>query len=112
MNRVGPDHAFSLDPTAWKKMIEDARILEMALGDGTKRVEANEVDARIVQRRALRFSRSLKAGSAITSNDLIALRPCPANGISPFNKDEVLGKVLLRDVDGDELVTKDLLTSS
>jgi N-acetylneuraminate synthase len=112
VNRVGPDHAFSLDPAAWKRMIEDARILEMALGDGTKRVEANEVDARIVQRRALRFSRSMNAGSAITSDDLIALRPCPANGISPFDKDKALGKILMRDVDGDELVTEDLLTNS
>ncbi len=112
VNRVGPDHAFSLDPEGWKKMIQDARILEMTLGDGTKRVEANEVEARIVQRRALRFTRSIKAGSVIRSDDLIALRPCPANGISPFSKVEVLGKVLLRDVDDDQLVTEDLLTNS
>jgi N-acetylneuraminate synthase len=112
VTRVGPDHAFSLDPTAWKKMVDDARILEMALGDGIKRVEENEVDARIVQRRALRFSRDIKAGTPIKSDDLIALRPCPATGISPFEKDEILGKRLLRDVQDDELVTSNLLADS
>ena len=106
VNRVGPDHAFSLDPTAWREMVTEARILEMALGDGIKKIESNEIEARIVQRRALRFSRDIKAGESIDVDDLMALRPCPADGIDPFDKEELIGKLLLKDVVTDDLVTR------
>jgi N-acetylneuraminate synthase len=41
-SRQGPDHGFSMDPTAWKDMVTAARQLELALGGADKRVEANE----------------------------------------------------------------------
>lgn len=47
----GPDHPFALDPQAWRSMVSDVRLLEAALGDGVKRVEANEEQTRIIQRR-------------------------------------------------------------
>jgi sialic acid synthase SpsE len=106
VNRVGPDHAFSLDPTAWREMVTEARILEMALGDGVKKVESNEIEARIVQRRALRFSKDIEAGETIEAHDLMALRPCPVDGIDPFDKEELIGKLLLKDVVRDDLVTR------
>jgi len=104
--RGGPDHAFSLDPKAWKKMVEETRILERCLGGGRKQVELNEEDARIVQRRALRYKRDLKAGSTIDWNDLVALRPCPVDGLDPFEKEDLIGKILARDVMSDQLTRK------
>lgn len=103
-SRSGPDHGFSLDPTDWKKMVDDVRLLESALGDGIKKVEFNEVDAQIVQRRALRFSRELPAGHRILKSDLIALRPIPKNGISPMRAEEVVGKITRNAVQNDDLV--------
>jgi sialic acid synthase SpsE len=104
-NRIGPDHAFSLDSLDWQRMVSDTRLLEAALGDGVKKVEGNEVDAQIVQRRALRFAKSLPAGHEISNADLIALRPIPNEGISPMLVNEILGKKISRSVDFDELVT-------
>lgn len=52
-NREGPDHAFAMDPGSWRKMVTDVRLLEAALGDGVKRVEDNEKETRIIQRRGL-----------------------------------------------------------
>ncbi len=103
-NRTGPDHAFSLDPSDWRRMVDETRILESALGDGKKKLESNEEQAQIVQRRALRFSRELKKDAIISQQDLIALRPIPADGISPMDTDKILGKRLVRDVSADELV--------
>ena len=105
-NRVGPDHGFSLDPISWKKMVEETRILERCLGNGHKRVEPNEVEARIVQRRALRFTRDIQAGATVSSDDVIALRPCPTDGIDPFDIDDVVGRKLVQEVSRDQLIRK------
>lgn len=105
-NRVGPDHGFSLDPITWKKMVEETRILERCLGNGHKRVEPNEVEARIVQRRALRFTRNMQAGATVSSDDVIALRPCPSDGIDPFDIDDVVGRKLVQEVSRDQLIRK------
>ena len=88
ISRPGPDHGFSLDPITWKQMVVDTRILERCLGSGIKKVESNEVETRIVQRRSLRFTRDLELGTKITDNDLIAVRPCPPNGIDPWEKSD------------------------
>lgn len=106
-SREGPDHGFSLDPKTWSAMVKETRLLERALGDGIKRIEANEVDSAIVQRRALRYGRDLKKGNKIERGDLIALRPCPANGLTPFEIDLLVGKFLKRDVSQDELTQLD-----
>ena len=107
ISREGPDHGFSLDPKTWSAMVKETRLLERALGDGVKRIEANEVDSAIVQRRALRYRRDLKKGNKIGREDLIALRPCPANGLTPFEIDSLIGKSLKRDVSQDELTQLD-----
>ena len=106
-SRKGPDHGFSLSPLDWKQMVEETRQLEAALGDGIKRVEPNEIESSVVQRRALRFCNSKSKGSLISENDLIAVRPCPIDGIPPYDVKKVLGKKLTKDVFPDELVTAD-----
>ena len=82
-SREGPDHKFSMDPVSWSEMIKRSRELECALGDGIKRVEPNERETWILQRRALRATKNLPAGSTICEENLIALRPCPEEGVIP-----------------------------
>jgi N-acetylneuraminate synthase len=90
-SREGPDHGFSLNPTTWRDMVDRARELELALGDGVKRIEANEIDASVVQRRCLRLTRDLPAGHVLTADDLEALRPRPEGSVEPYELDMVLG---------------------
>jgi len=89
--RVGPDHAFSMTPATWREMVDRARELEAALGDGVKRIEANERETVVLQRRCLRLTRDLAAGSVLTQNDLEALRPAPPGAIEPHQSSAVLG---------------------
>ena len=103
-SRSGPDHGFSLDPTTWREMVDTTRILERSLGDGTKRIEENEIEARIVQRRAYRYSRDIEAGYVITESDLIPLRPCPPDGVTPFQLDMVINRKLSKKMEHDQLV--------
>jgi N-acetylneuraminate synthase len=108
-SRVGPDHAFAMTPRTWREMVDAARATDAALGDGVKRVEPNERDSAVVQRRALRFTRDLPAGHRVGPEDVFPTRPCPPEGLPPHRVDDVLGRTLARDVAADTLVALDAL---
>ena len=94
--RVGPDHKFALNPVTWRDMVNATRELECALGDGVKRIEQNELETVVIQRRALRATKDLAAGTKLTASDLESLRPCPTNAVSPMQINDVLGKKLVK----------------
>ncbi len=102
--REGPDHAFAMNPHSWRDMVERAHELYDALGDGVKRVEKNEEEAAIVQRRALRYTRDMKSGETLAQRDLVPVRPIPQGGIPPYEVARVLGRGVGRDVQMDDLV--------
>lgn len=93
-NRVGPDHAFSMNPITWKDMVGCSRELEFALGDGYKKVEENENDTVIVQQRAIRLKHDMNVGDIISENDVEFLRPAPAGAYKPYQLQSILGKKL------------------
>jgi N-acetylneuraminate synthase len=94
VNRVGPDHAFSMDPLTWREMVDRTRELENALGNGVKKVEDNESQTVIVQRRSIRLVSDMTEGEVVHEKDLEFLRPCPTDGLPPYRVDEVIGKKL------------------
>jgi N-acetylneuraminate synthase len=107
----GPDHHFSMTPDSWRAMVERTRDLEAALGNSEKVVAANEDETVIIQRRGLRFARDIVAPHVITATDLVALRPATPGIVTPDHVDEVIGRVLTRDVVFHDIVTRDLLGS-
>ena len=102
--REGPDHKFAMNPISWREMVNASNELYLSLGDGIKRVEENEKDTAIVQRRALRYANAVAAGQVIKETDLIVVRPIPENGIPPYMKNQIIGKVLSVNVEADELL--------
>ncbi|TDY02676.1 N-acetylneuraminate synthase family protein [Thiohalophilus thiocyanatoxydans] len=96
--REGPDHSFAMDPQSWREMVDRTRELEASLGDGTKKIETNERETAIVQRRCVRAAHDLKMGKVIELNDLTVLRPCPSDSIAPFEIHKLVGKRLLKNV--------------
>lgn len=99
--RDGPDHKFAMNPTTFKEMVSQANLLYEAMGDGVKKIENNEVDSAVVQRRSLYFTRDLKQGEIISKEDLFPLRPIKADGIPPYEIDKLIGKKLKVDVNKD-----------
>ncbi len=110
-HREGPDHKFAMNPTSWKEMVTLANECYQALGDGIKRVEANEVDTALLQRRALRFTKDLPQGHVLQPGDLFPLRPIPADGIPPYEIDSVIGTPLVRSVKNDDYLKRGDLRS-
>lgn len=103
-SRLGPDHAFAMNPTTWRDMVDRANELYAALGDGVKRIEDNEKETVILQRRALRFMKDLTCGHTIQAEDLFPLRPIPDDGLPPYELANIVGKVLTRDVKADDYI--------
>jgi N-acetylneuraminate synthase len=107
--REGPDHPFSMDPAGWREMVDRTRDLERALGDGIKKVEVNEQETVVIQRRCLRAARGLAAGTVLAEDDLEALRPAPSEAVMPFQLPEVVGRTLARELSrGEHLKWTDL----
>ena len=94
VSRKGPDHKFSMDPRTWREMVDRTRELEAALGGGIKKIEENERDTAVVQRRSIRLARDLDKGDVIQKSDLTPLRPCPVDGVAPYHMDELVGRSL------------------
>lgn len=98
VTRVGPDHAFSMDFLTWREMIDRTHELENALGAGVKRVEENEIETVVLQRRAICTTDNLAAGTILTFDNLTVLRPCPADGLPPYRMVDLVGKQIRRDI--------------
>ena len=92
--RVGPDHYFSMNPKTWKKMVQKVRNLEISLGDGKKKIEKNELETSILQRRSVMVNKDVKKCNVIKKGDLIYLRPNVKNGFQPYELSKILGKKL------------------
>lgn len=108
-SRSGPDHAFSMDEQTWRAMVDSARQLERALGGGDKKVEANEQETVVLQRRCLRAARELPAGTVLTRADVDVLRPATPGALAPDDLPAVEGRALRRPLTfGQELRWSDL----
>jgi N-acetylneuraminate synthase len=108
-SREGPDHKFAIDPVNWRAMVDRSYQMTDILGDGFKRVEDNEVDAFVVQRRSCIANRNLEKGKVITENDLDFLRPCPVGSFHPYEAKLIVGKVLGKDMKKNEIFQADNL---
>jgi N-acetylneuraminate synthase len=97
-HREGPDHAFSMNGDSWHQMVLRTRELEYALGGKIKKVEDNEIDSIVVQRRSIRTSKDLVNNSVLKNEDLVSLRPCPNDALPPYELSKLIGKTINRDI--------------
>jgi sialic acid synthase SpsE len=110
--RDGPDHPFSMTPSSWREMVDRTRELEYALGASRKFVAENEQQTVVVQRRCLRATADLKAGTILEEEMLEALRPAPKDAVMPFELSRVIGRKLIRDVTQGEHLRWTLLANA
>ena len=93
-SRPGPDHGFAMDPNAWKQMMSAAAELQAALGDGVKRIEANETQTVKVQRRGVVAATDLNIGHSLSKKDFRYLRPLHGTGYHPYEHELLIGRKL------------------
>jgi sialic acid synthase SpsE/sugar phosphate isomerase/epimerase len=104
----GPDHAASLEPHGFRKMVRDIRQVAEALGAGEEKyMSRGEILNREVLGKSLVATRLIPAGEQITP-DMVAVKG-PALGISPQRYPELIGRVAIREIAEDEpFLEKDL----
>jgi N-acetylneuraminate synthase len=74
-----------------------------------KKVEDNELETVILQRRSLRATRNLELGQKIQPGDFYPLRPRPTDAIEISPADRILGLYITRDIEeGDYLKEGDV----
>jgi N,N'-diacetyllegionaminate synthase len=98
----GPDHKASLEPKELKSMVAAIRNIEVALGDGIKRLTPSEARIKLAARKSLVASQAIKAGKVFSAKNITT--KSPGTGISPMRWDEVIGRTAPRDFSVDELI--------
>ena len=97
----GPDHASSLEPQGFKKMVRDIRQVGMALGTGEEKfISRGEILNREVLGKCLVAARRIEPGERIIP-DLIAVKG-PALGLSPQRYLELVDRTAGRVIEEDE----------
>ncbi len=89
---IGPDHSFSTDVKSFKTLVKKVRDLELMLGDGIKRVEKNEKDTIIVQRRSLFAKKNIIKNQKIKKEHIIPLRPFLKGALGANLIKRIIGK--------------------
>ena len=103
-SRSGPDHAFAMNPGDWSEMVNLSRLLESSLGDGVKKVEANEEKTYIAQRRSIYATRDIEPGEKIKESDLICLRPQQTGAYQAWEYNQLIGKKMRVRVKKDQCI--------
>lgn len=97
----GPDHAASLEPQGFRKMVRDIHQVSEALGTGEEKyISRGEILNREVLGKSLVASRCIQPGERITP-ELVTVKG-PALGLSPQRFDELIGRVAEREIEEDE----------
>jgi N-acetylneuraminate synthase len=100
--RDGPDHAASLEPETFGRMVAAIRLVEAALGDGRKAPQPAEAANIPIARKSLVAARAIAAGEAFTADNLALKRP--ATGLPPIALWDLLGKPARRAYAADEAI--------
>ena len=92
----GPDSSFSLEPQELAALVSTVRTAEAAMG--TVRYGPSESDrASLTYRRSLFVTERIRAGEAVTEDNVRSLRP--AVGLEPRHLPEVVGRVAAADLE-------------
>ena len=103
----GTDHAFSLEPAGFKKLVRDLRRVPLALGNGIKDVIELEREPIRKMSKAIYAARDLPEGRLITEDDVVF--KSPGDGLPLYELHNVVGRVLAKGVREEEAILFDCL---
>jgi len=105
------DTALSADPKEFKKMVEAIRTVEQMKGRPQRHPTKSEEYFREMLRRSVHASCDIRAGCAITSEMLIALRPCPNGAIPATEIENIIGRISRRTILAETVIQWDDLVN-
>jgi len=100
----GPDHAASLEPHGFSKMVRDIQQVNSALGTGKEKfISRGEILNREVLGKSLLATRRIEPGEIITT-EMVTVKG-PALGLSPQRYPELIGRKVTRVIEVDDPFT-------
>jgi len=103
----GPDHKISLEPYELRRLVRDIRVADQAMGKSKRFLLRGEILNRELFGKSLVADCEVRAGSCIT-REMIRVQG-PGKGLSPSSMDELVGKVVHRDLKkGDFFLEQDV----
>lgn len=111
LNRAwkGTDQSFSLEPAGLRRVVRDLERARIALGDGIKKTYSSEGAPLSKMVKRLVAARPLKEGAILAEADIAYKIPVGSKitreALLPYQTDLVVGGVLTRDLDEDDIIT-------
>jgi sialic acid synthase SpsE len=90
--QVPGDHVLSLDPQGLKDLVKSLKRVNRMLGTGVKQPSAAEMDMKVKMRRGIYARNAVTAGTVLSDNDLICIRP--ENGLPASEYENIVGRKL------------------
>jgi len=103
---TGFDHKMSLNPEDFISMVRDIRSIEKIKGSGEKKISETEWITRHKYHVSMASSEDIQVGKKLLS-DMVIYRN-PGTGIPPKDAHKIIGKVALKNIPADELLTFDM----
>lgn len=91
-----PDSKFSMEPNEFKKMVEDIKVVERAMGKICYKLSEREKINQI-SRKSIFVVKDIKKGEVFTEGNIRVIRP--GHGLKPKYYDKVIGKKALFDIE-------------
>lgn len=101
----GGDHAASLEPQGFSKMVRDIHHVSEAMGSFDKEIQESEKPIFKKLAKSIVSVFEIKAGTEITK-DMLTTKG-PGTGISPTKMDLVIGKQAAKDISADTVMKED-----
>lgn len=101
-SKIGMDNQMATEPEEMGKLVLSCQNVQIALGSAERIVFKKELEQRQKMRRSIIASGNLKAGTILKEDDLDAKRP--GTGMAPERIKDLIGRILLEDVEKDTLV--------
>ena len=95
----GGDHAASLEPGGFGKLVRDIRHIESALGSGVKAIQSSEEPIKKKLAKSVVSATEIPSGSALQIEMLTTKGP--GTGISPARMQDLIGKTVKHDIAAD-----------
>ncbi|MFA4855186.1 MAG: N-acetylneuraminate synthase family protein [archaeon] len=99
----GFDHKASANPEELKKIVEDIRLAEKALGTGEKKPTNGEEELKKAMRRSITANQDIAKGTVLQEKMLAIKRP--GTGLPSKRLPEVVGKKAKKGIKEDELIS-------
>lgn len=94
-----PDASFSMEPSEFKKMVEDIRAAEKAIGKVCYDISEREKASQVF-RRSIFVVENIKEGEIFTEKNIRVIRP--GYGLSPKYYEDIIGKKASKDIEKGE----------